>query len=261
MATERILANLAKSDDLPPEAIALIETDLATVNYVLDKADLEAIFADGDLFRLFKVDIQDTRGGLTLEEERTCGPEALAFHNIPLVIHIAKKYVTSNCPLPDLVQEGFVGLMRAVHKFDPDKGKFSTYAYRWIWLHTWQYAKKERAYTAVLRLDAPAFKGSDEPLASFIADPAALTPEEELAYVDTVRELKRIVHEEVNFLYKQAPNQARAIELSSGLVGDPQTNKQIAQEIGIRPSTVRTYQSLARDKLERSPRLKTLVRL
>jgi len=259
MATERILANLAKSDDLPPEAIALIETDLATVNYVLDKADLEAIFADGDLFRLFKVDIQDTRGGLTLEEERTCGPEALAFHNIPLVIHIAKKYVTSNCPLPDLVQEGFVGLMRAVHKFDPDKGKFSTYAYRWIWLHTWQYAKKERAYTAVLRLDAPAFKGSDEPLASFIADPTELTPEEEFADRAAVRELKRVVREEVFFLTRRAPAQTRALVLGSGLVGNPQRNSRIAQRMGIHEGTVRMYKTNARRELRKSSRLRHLA--
>ncbi|HJZ49687.1 MAG TPA: RNA polymerase sigma factor RpoD [Roseiflexaceae bacterium] len=72
----------------------------------------------------------------TLEQQVNRGNDArqhLIQANLRLVVSIAKKYTSYGLTMMDLVQEGNIGLMRAVEKFDYTKGhKFSTYATWWI---------------------------------------------------------------------------------------------------------------------------------
>ena len=65
----------------------------------------------------------------SLDEAR----EGLILANLRLVVHIAKKYAKGGLPFMDLIQEGNLGLLRAVEKFEYARGyKFSTYAFWWI---------------------------------------------------------------------------------------------------------------------------------
>lgn len=67
------------------------------------------------------------------EAEREWARNKLAEHNMKLVISIAKPYARMGFLMEDLFGEGCVGLMKAVDRFDPERGfKFSTYAQWWI---------------------------------------------------------------------------------------------------------------------------------
>lgn len=72
--------------------------------------------------------------------------QRLVRHNLAFVVAIARKQRRGAVRLDDVIQEGNVGLMRAVEKFDPDAGtRFSTYAVWWIRAYIGKYLKEARS--------------------------------------------------------------------------------------------------------------------
>jgi RNA polymerase primary sigma factor len=117
---ERI--GLAERSDRLADAASALEAD-NSVQWLLRAARSRKLLSateELDLARRITQGDEDARRRLT---------EA----NLRLVVSIARRYANYGVPLADLVQEGIIGLMRAVEKFDPEKGfKFSTYATWWV---------------------------------------------------------------------------------------------------------------------------------
>jgi len=129
-----------ENDDIEPDV------DIATVEEVPVEADIETVIPKGisvdDPVRMYlkeigKVSLLSGDEEIELAKRMELGDEEakgrLCEANLRLVVSIAKRYVGRGMLFLDLIQEGNLGLIKAVDKFDWRKGyKFSTYATWWI---------------------------------------------------------------------------------------------------------------------------------
>jgi RNA polymerase nonessential primary-like sigma factor len=142
-----ILSNAAKQgDEVVGPYLRVIEIQERLASELGHRPSMErwARAAGMDVFELKQILGQGKRrwaevAKLTVEElekiqnDGLQSKEHMIKANLRLVVSVAKKYQNRGLELLDLVQEGTLGLERAVEKFDPTKGyRFSTYAYWWI---------------------------------------------------------------------------------------------------------------------------------
>jgi RNA polymerase primary sigma factor len=126
--TEQLIINLSLNCSL------LLEEVLSNIGDNVSLEEIENLVTDSDFINDIKVYEKKIIYQLgTIEREAQKAERHLIEANLRLVVSVAKKHIGRGMSLLDLVQEGNIGLIRAVEKFDHHRGyKFSTYATWWI---------------------------------------------------------------------------------------------------------------------------------
>ena len=141
-ATACAARSKATSWSLPPKLVS--ERPASRGESESESAEVagERVVESTDTLTLYLREVRQTRLFTPAEELDTAtraragdfaARQSMIEHNLRLVVSIAKRYLGRGVPLSDLIEEGNLGLMHAIGKFEPDRGfRFSTYATWWI---------------------------------------------------------------------------------------------------------------------------------
>lgn len=165
--------------------------------------------------------------------------EQLIHAHLPLVVRVAKVYMPTCDEIMDLIQEGNIGLIYAVDKFDSTRGtKFSTYAFYWINKHIQRFLNHEP--DALVSLDMELTDSSEYLLLSdTIADRPTILGGQTIQHIDTKIEHEELQSKVREMLSHLSEREREVIRLLYGLDNYPVLSRnEVAQIIGVTPQFI-----------------------
>jgi len=214
-----------------------------------DDGPLELYFEDIRRHRLLSR-AEEVELGRRIRGGDQAAVDHLVRSNLRFVVSVAKRYQDLGVPLPDLIAEGNVGLVRAAHLFDPERGvKFISYAVWWIRQAILR-ALEDNSKTArrTTPLETPLFEDEEGTLMGLLEDADSPNPMERT--LDSVRtfEVRRAIA-------SLEPREARVLRLYFGLDGSqPLTLEEIGTIFGLSRERIRQIKERALGRLRNVPR-------
>jgi RNA polymerase primary sigma factor len=204
---------------LPSRVAARLQNHIEKHSTLQPLADFEQYLPENDV-------LQTEINAIRIRAQEA--QDALIRANLRLVVSVAKRYIGRGSSFEDLIQEGNIGLLRAVKKYDPTRGfKFSTYATWWIrQAITRSIADQARVIRipvhlldSIQRLSRAqrelTQKLGHSPTAEDLALEAGFLSEEDAALIHLAQENERPVHGDLALRWKQAASKVRQILLSA----------------------------------------------
>ena len=278
LTQEEIMSKLEKIDATADEMEDVFKTIEAVVQVGETEDNFDKIMAEGSLDDSVKMYLKDIGRVPLLSAEREVelakrmeeGDEEakriLSEANLRLVVSIAKRYVGRGMQFLDLIQEGNLGLMKAVEKFDYRKGfKFSTYATWWI-RQSITRAIADQARTIRIErvreiqkiaqdpvsLETPIGEEEDSHLGDFIEDSNAAAPAE-------VAEANMLREQLISVLSTLTPREEKVLRLRYGIDDShPRTLEEVGKEFNVTRERIRQIEAKALRKLRHPNRIKKL---
>lgn len=197
---------------------------------------------------------------LTQEQELTLANRArqgdadahnqLIHANLRMVVNIARQYLRPGVEMLDLIQEGNIGLIQAVDKFDPNMGnRLNTLAFYWINKQIQRYINYEP--DDLVSLDMEINDGAAILLLSdTIEDKGTILGGQTIQHIETVMEREEMQSKVREMLSRLPKREREVIRLLYGLDNYPVlSRKEIAQIIGVREEQVSRIKTRALDAL------------
>ena len=170
--------------------------------------------------------------------------------HLRMVVHIARQYLRPGVEMLDLIQEGNIGLIKAVDMFDPTQGhRLTTLAFYWINKHIQRFLNHEPE--DLISLDMEIYDGSETLLLSdTIEDKGTLLGDQTIPHIDAVMEHEEMRSKVREMLSRLPEREQEVLRLLYGLDNYPILNRsEIAKVIGVREEQVSRIKTRALDAL------------
>jgi RNA polymerase sigma factor (sigma-70 family) len=170
--------------------------------------------------------------------------------HLRMVVNIARHYLRPGVEMLDLIQEGNIGLMEAVDKFDPTQGnRITTLAFYWINKHIQRFLDNDP--DDLISLDMEITTSREYLLLSdTIADQGTILGDQSIQHIDAVMEREEMQSKVREMLSRLPKREREVIRLLYGLDNYPVlSRKEIAQIIGVREEQVSRIKTRALDAL------------